>query len=140
MPELQSTKPTVKVTVVTDEKIIPRKKACDTQDLSRKSLTHKSIGKSPAVSKRSMKLPKAQKISKADFPNAPRKAMNAYMYFAESNRKGNHLLDTSNSIIIKQLNYLTLTEIFRCYIGGPINESDRNYERVRVAVETFRGR
>ena len=101
MPELQSTKPTVKVTVVTDEKIIPRKKACDTQDLSRKSLTHKSIGKSPAVSKRSMKLPKAQKISKADFPNAPRKAMNAYMYFAESNRKGNHLLDTSNSIIIK---------------------------------------
>ena len=47
MPELQSTKPTVKVTVVTDEK----KKACDTQDLSRKSLTHKSIGKSPAVSK-----------------------------------------------------------------------------------------
>ena len=140
MPESQCIKTTVKVTVVTDEKKILHRRACDTQDSSNKSTAHQSIRKSSADNKRSVKLPKARKMSKEDFPNAPRRAMNAYMYFAESNRKGNNLTATHLPFIIFLYDHLILTEIFRCHLRGTINEKYRNYERIGVALEAFRGR
>ena len=100
MPESQCIKPTVKVTVVTDEKKNLHREACDTQDSRKKSVAHQSTSKSSADNKRSVKLQKARKMSKEDFPNAPKRAMNAYMYFAESNRKGNNLTATHLSFII----------------------------------------